>query len=378
MDTFFLRRAGTAARPPAAVARLRPARGSAAAAALLAAALTLAGCARGGPTDNERAAPLVRAVAPTLLEGQSIGVSGTVRAHIETPLAFQVGGRIARRIVAAGQQVRAGAQLLQLDPRDLDEALRAAEAEHAAAQTALATADADLQRARSLAAQAFVSAQVVERAELQRREALARRDAAAARLAQARNARAYAILTAPADGVILDVSGEPGQVVAAGQPVATLAYAGAREVEVFFAEGVTPPARGVALLADGRELPLVLREVAAAVEPLGRTRRARYRVAQGGDALLLGTVVRTRFAAVPGAANASGVFALPIAALDERGRQPQVWRIRAGKVDPLPVQVLAVDDARAFVTGALAATDRIVALGTHLLQPGMAVRELTP
>ncbi|MFN3432681.1 MAG: HlyD family efflux transporter periplasmic adaptor subunit, partial [Candidatus Sericytochromatia bacterium] len=64
----------------------------------------------------------------------------------------------------------------------------------------------------------------------------ATRDAAQARLSQVRNGRAYAQLRTPAAGIVTEVTGQAGQVVAAGQPVATLAQAGAREVEVFFPE----------------------------------------------------------------------------------------------------------------------------------------------
>jgi RND family efflux transporter MFP subunit len=298
-----------------------------------------------------------------------------VRARIEAPLAFQVGGRITSRRADAGQSVRAGQILMVLDPRDLDQALYAAEAEQAAAAATLLTAEADLRRARELAAQGYVSAQAVDRAELQRREAHSRQEAAAARVSQARHAREYAELKAPADGVLIDVTGEPGQVVSPGQTVATLAH-GAREIEVFLPDGVTAPARGTAIVAGGQALPLTLRELSGAVDPLGRTRRARYAVASGGDHLVLGSVVATRFElGRDAAAGATAVFELPIGAVDERGEQPRVWRVRDGRVQAVPVQVLRMDERNAQVAGALEPDDRVVALGAHLAREGMAVRE---
>jgi RND family efflux transporter MFP subunit len=337
------------------------------------AAAALAACAPRAVPQAQPAQPWVRVVAPQAVTAAGFGASGTVRARVESPLAFQVPGRIVARLADAGQRVRAGQVLMRLDARDLEQALQAAQADLAAAEAAAATAQAELARARGLAAQAFVSAQAVERAELAQREALARRDAAAARLAQARNARGYANLVAPAAGVLVEASGEPGQVVAAGQPVAVLAQGEAREIEVYLAETVPPPPSGRALAPDGRELALALREVAGAVEPLARTRRARYRVTGGGDALVLGAVVRVRF---DGAPLPAAAFALPVGALDERALGARVWRVREGRVQPVPVQVDAIDETRALVRGALAADDRIVALGTHLLTEGMAVREL--
>jgi RND family efflux transporter MFP subunit len=335
--------------------------------------LAVAACDPRPPAGAAAEPPWVRTAAVSAAGGGGFAASGTVRARIESPLSFQVSGRIAARLADAGQTVRAGQPLMRLDERDLEQAVQAAGAELAAAEAALATAESDLARNRELAQQAFISAQAVDRAELQRREAKGRRDAAAARLAQARNARGYAVLASPAAGVLLEVTGEPGQVVSPGQPVAVLAQGAQREIEVFFPEQVPPPPRGEALLADGRALPLALREVAAAVEPQGRTRRARYSVAADAPALVLGTVVRTRFAL---AAAPMAVFTVPIGALDERGDGARLWRLREGRLAAVPVQVLAVDGERAQVSGPLAAGERVVALGTHLLRDGMAVREL--
>lgn len=335
----------------------------------------ISGCSPREESPAMPRAPYVLVAQPSVVHGAAFGASGTVRARIEAPLAFEVGGRVVARAVDAGQSVRAGETLMTLDPRDLDQAVQAAQAEHAAAGVSLATAVADLERVRQLADRGFVSPQAVERAELQRREAQSRLDAAAARLAQARNARDYAVLKAPADGVLIDVTGEPGQVVAAGQSVATLAR-GAREIEVFLADGVVAPERGTVIGIDGQRLPLALREVAGAVEPVGRTRRARYTVAENGEQLVLGSVVATRFELAHAVAtDGAEVFALPVGALDERGRQPQLWRVLDGRVQSVAVQVIDVDDRWVRVSGTLQPDDRIVALGTQLLHEGMEVRE---
>lgn len=345
-------------------------------AAMVALAALLMACSPREQLAADVPVPYVRVAQPTPVQGLALGASGTVRARIEAPLAFQVGGRVVARRVDAGQSVRAGQTLMSLDPRDLDQAVQAAQAEQAAAAATLATAEADLKRERQLAAEGFVSPQAVDRTELQRREAQSRLDNAAARLLQARHAREYAELKAPADGVLIDVTGEPGQVVAPGQTVATLAR-GTREIEVFLPDGVAAPARGTALGADGRALPLALREVAGAVDPLGRTRRARYTVGADGERLVLGSVVTTRFdlGPAPAGADVAAVFALPVGALDERGQQAQVWRVRDGRTQAVPVRVIMLDDRTVRVAGALKPDDRVVALGTHLLREGMTVRE---
>jgi RND family efflux transporter MFP subunit len=335
--------------------------------------VAISGCGGGQePSAGGDEAPFVKTAAVAPADASAVGLSGTVRARHETPVAFQVGGRIAARRVDAGQAVRAGQVLFELDARDLAQASQAAQADVAAAEAALATARADLGRVRQLQGQNFVSAQALDRSELAEREARTRLDAARATLAQARNALGYARLVAPTAGVLVEVSGEPGQVVASGQRVATLAREGEREIEVFFPDAARPPASGQLIRADAAPEPLRLREVSGAVDPQSRTWRARYSVSTGGDALALGSVVRAVFA-TPG--HNDQALSVPIAALDERGEGPRVWQVVDGRAQPVAVEILALDAELARVRGGLKAGDKVIALGTHLLTPGMAVRE---
>ncbi|MGB0514747.1 MAG: biotin/lipoyl-binding protein, partial [Wenzhouxiangellaceae bacterium] len=93
-------------------------------------------------------------------------MSGTVQARFQTPVAFQVGGRIQARHVDAGGRVAAGQVLLELDPRDLAEQVNVARADLDAARAELATAEAETRRNAGLLEREFISAQVFERVEL--------------------------------------------------------------------------------------------------------------------------------------------------------------------------------------------------------------------
>ena len=326
--------------------------------------------------DAPAAAPWVKTVALTAADGGQTSLSGTIRARVESPLAFQVGGRIAQRRVDSGQTVQAGQVLFELDKRDLDAGLQAAQADAAAADTAWAIAESEWQRNQQLHQQNFISVQALDRSRLALREAQTRRDAAQARLKQASNTEGYGWLRAPSAGVLMDVSGQAGQVVAPGQTVATLAQHGARELEVFFPENVTPPRQGLALLGTGA-VPMQLREVAGAVDPQGRTRRARYSLPATASDVTLGALVRAEFQGANPSAQA-GVWTVPIGAIDERGQGPRVWLFVNGAVQPQAVEVLVLSDEQARIRGQLPPDARVVALGTHLLQDGMAVRELAP
>ena len=338
----------------------------------LAAVAVISGCGDVADSAANGHAPFVKTWVLESGSPGSLSLSGTVRAQVESPLAFQVAGRIVQRAVNAGQIVRADDTLFRLDTRDLEQGVQEAQAAFEAAQAARRIAQDDLKRHQQLLVHNAVSRQAAEQAELMVREAQARASAAQARLKQARNALSYATLAAPASGVLIDMTAEVGQVVAAGQPVAVLAHEGARDVQVYVPEGRVPPAQAV-LNTAGQTVLLPLREAAGAVDTQSRTLRARYSVPADAPELQLGSVVRVGF--LDDQAGPQTSFVVPVAAVSERGQGAQVWRLRDGKVTPVAVTLLGMDAETARIAGALQAGDVVVALGTHLLQDGMVVRE---
>lgn len=342
--------------------------------------MALAGCDDGGE-PAAAPAPWVLTVALEPVPGGAVTVSGTVRARFETPLAFEVGGRIKARHVDAGEQVKAGQLLYRLEPRDFEQTVRAAEAELAAARAARNLRGADLARAETLFARGLVSRQALDRERLADEQSRAQEQAVAARLRQAENALQYTHLRAGRDGVLMEVRGEPGQVVAAGEPLGVLASGTVREIEVFLPERLRPPRHGLLQLDRDRTLALTLREAAGAAEPASRTWRARYRLPADAPVPPLGAVVRARFEAVAPAGGRKGdttdaaVYRVPLSALDERGEGPRLWQVVDETVQPIPAEVIALDADTAQVRVPLPAGARVVALGAHLLHPGMAVRE---
>lgn len=336
--------------------------------------LLLVGC-NSDSADSEStevtSVPWVRTVEVTSHEPSWLKLSGTVRGRHEVPVAFQIPGRILRRHVDAGEPVEAGQLLFELDKRDLLASVRVAEAELEVAKASLAIARSELTRQQQLVERKFVSQQTLERFELALQEALSRRDAAQAVLAQARNALSYAELTADRTGVLAEVNAEPGQVVMAGESLATLIEEGALEVEVYLASRVNPPQTGV-LPAGEVELPLSLRELAGAADPDSRSWRARYRIEGDADGVSPGQVVQVLL----DQKLQGRTLTVPVGALDERSAGPQVWQVVDGRAEPIPVEVLALESDQARVRAPIAEGSRIIALGTHLLTPGMAVQEL--
>ncbi len=151
-------------------------------------------------------APLVRVAVVRAADGEgALRATGLVSYQRETLLAFKAPGVVDRILVDEGDGVRAGQRLAWIQPAEV-----AADARQS--QIALDTAERDLDRARILFNQGFVSQARVDTATLAVARAAAARDAA-------RFTESTASLVAPADGVILRRLAEPNQVVGAGAPI---------------------------------------------------------------------------------------------------------------------------------------------------------------
>lgn len=341
----------------------------------------LLGC---GRPENSTAAkppanPVVRVRTATLEPGEDerLLLTGIVRARTEVSLAFQVPGRIAERHADAGQTVSADQVLLRLEDQDYREQLHGAEAQVRAAEIEAALAESDLERLRQLLHTRVISPQEFDRGNALARAARERLSAARSALVLASNHLAYTRLVAPCPGRLIEVSGEPGQVVAAGQPVAQLAAAGACEVEVALPQSLAahPPRRGEARLgSEGSPVLLELRELAGAADPVSRTWRARYRLPAEVQPPL-GVVVQV---ALERLEPPPPRMRIPVSALDERGEGPRVWTIEAARAVPHPVRISAVGDTHALIQTELPAGTRVIASGTHLLEAGQAVEALRP
>lgn len=341
----------------------------------------LVGCA----DDDDAPAPkvfdstrLVMTAPVRVVEAGGARLSGTIRARFETPVSFQVDGRILERRVNAGDRVEQDQVLFRLDPRDYAQAVSVASADLEATRAELENAAAETRRNRDLLDREFISEQVFEKVQLAEKSARERVDAQQARLEQARNRLGYTELAATRGGTLIEVTGEPGQVVAAGQPVGVIAQDGESEVEVFLPERFGVPQSGRVVQGDTTVAGLALREVAGAADQATRTWKARYsltepEVVEAADPLRLGSVVKVELA-VDGEAGA--VLEVPVGAINERGHGPQVWIIRKGLAEPVRVTLLDMDAEIARIQGDLEPGVKVISLGTHLLQSGMPVRAI--
>lgn len=349
--------------------------------AVVAGALVLAtACGREEPPP-----PAERLVVSHLVAAGGVGAeanySGEVRPRHEAPLAFRVGGKLASRLVEVGQVVAAGQLLARLDAADVALGAAAAGATLAAAEAELGFAAAERERYRGLRARNFVSQAALEAKETAWRAAQGRFDAAAAQAGLAGNQRAYAELKADAAGVVSAVLAEPGQVVAAGQPVLRLARPGEMEVAIAVPENRVGELKAadhirISLWAqnpagddEGRYRGRI-REIAPVADPVTRTYAVRVSLLEPDAEVRLGMTANVRL----GRGGGKG-FLIPATAVFQQEGKPAVWVIGADRSVALrPVEVMQFREDGALVGAGLTAGERIVAAGVHKLTAGETVR----
>lgn len=313
-------------------------------------------------------------------EQRTIALSGSVRARTLADVAFRVGGKVVARPVEVGDEVRAGQELARLDPQDLQLQLQAAESAVQAAEADASRARADLARYQSLGAKspAYMASELDRRAAASRM-ADARLAQAARQYALAQDQAAYGTLLADADGVVTALPIQVGQVVAAGQTVATLAHAAGVEVSVDVPENRLADVRAAQLVAitlwsaPGKVLHGRVREIGALADPASRTFSVKITVLDAPPGLLaLGMTATVRLAAPPGAV----VALLPASALTDRGGQPAVWVLdeAKGRAESRPVTVAGYrEDGQVAVSAGLRAGEQVVTAGAALLDPAIPV-----
>jgi RND family efflux transporter MFP subunit len=348
---------------------------SAAGTALAAAAL--AGCGNGKVAEDPVRPVITQTVVPGASATRDV-YSGELRARHETDLAFRVGGKIVARLADPGSRVKQGQVLARLDPEDARLAAQAAAAQLASAESDLALARAELERHADLLAKKFISQSAYDVKHNAFNAARARAEQARSQAGLSANQQEYTTLVADADGVVISVSAEPGQVVAAGQPVLKLAHAGEREVVVNVPEGQLARFKvGQAVAVSLWAAPSApfagrVREVAGGADPVTRTYAVRVNAPGAPASAQLGMTANVAFA---DAAQADLVV-LPLSALARQGERPAVWVVdpASSKVKMRPVEIGQFREDGVTITQGLQAGDVVVTAGVHKLRAGQSVR----
>ena len=338
----------------------------------------LSGCGREEPKAavSEPPRPVRTLTVASLAPEGTWSLAGDVRPRIEVRYGFRVGGRILERRVQVGDRVAPGQVLARLDPRDLTPTLDAQRAQQTAAETELALARADLERAEKLRTGNFVSDANVDRQRAAVDAAKARLEASEAQVRQARNALDFQSLRADAAGVVVGIDAEAGQVVAVGQTVVRIAQQGDVEVAASIAEQDLTRARSTRTWSvelaglPGQRWDARLRELSPAADPASRTYAVRLTLLGDTRPVAYGMSATVRVAAA-GAPE----IRVPLTALFSRDGQPHVWLVGADhRVTSRAVTTGRIDDTSVAIAAGLTGGEQLVTAGANLLREGQEVR----
>ena len=341
------------------------------------AAMVLAACSN-GKVEQEPIRPVIAMqVQRGAAESRDV-YPGEMRARHESDVGFRVGGKLVARLVDAGATVKKGQVLARLDPEDARLAASAARSQVAAAESDFAMARAEAARYRELLEKNFISASAFDAKQNAFNAAKGRLEQAQSQSAISANQANYTTLVADADGVVVSVSGEPGQVLAAGQPVLKLARAGEKEVVINAPESQLARFKvgqdvGISLWTDpGKVSPGRIREIAGGADPVTRTYLVRVSAIAPPAEARIGMSANVLFKA----AASESLMVVPLSALARARTDPAVWVVDPStkQVKLRPVGVGEFREDGATISSGLEPGEWVVTAGVHKLRPEQVVR----
>lgn len=182
--------------------------------------------------DDKQAARVTVVVPGRVQVANIVSATGTLAARRDMPVGVAgEGGLVTRVWVQPGDWVRQGQVLVSIDRAVQDQQANQLVAQVTVAQADARLAQAELDRAGALLSRGFISKADIDRRTATRDSARARVAVAVAQLNEGRNRNGRLDVRAPASGLILARTVEPGQIVSAGSP-ALFRLAGGGEMEL--------------------------------------------------------------------------------------------------------------------------------------------------
>jgi RND family efflux transporter MFP subunit len=335
-----------------------------------------------GAKPGEAAAPTAQVPVVTVVRpGQSmvartVSATGSLAARIDMPIGVVgEGGMVTRVLVQPGDWVRAGQTLAVIERSVQVEQVRSLAAQVDVARADAKLAQAQLDRAKALVGRGFISAADIDQRTATRDAAEARVNVAAAQVAEQRARTGRLDIRAPASGLVLTRSVEPGQIVQAGSGVLfRMAKDGEMELQAQVAEG------DLAVLSPG---------ISAIVTPIGHSDQFAGRVWQVSPivdpqtrqgiariAIPYNPAIRPGgFASAVVTSGSGNAPLLPESAVQSDPKGSYVYVVTAkNMVERRDVTVGQVSDAGVAVTSGIDGTESIVTSAGAFLTPGQKVK----
>lgn len=345
-------------------------------------------CGRGEATEDAAPSAVIVNVGPegiSVAEQTTLSIGPLLSGSLVAERTAQIRAEVAGAVVAVnydpGAVVTKGTSLGRIDDRAIQDAYLGARSGFTAAQSAADLAARELSRAERLQAAGALSDRDLEnarRADLSARSML---DDAKARLSQAEKARDAANVLAPYDGVVSERFVNPGDIVNPGAPLfamvdpTTMRLEAAVPASELAMVRVGAPVRFTVTGYAGRTFEGRISSVNPQADPQTRQVRLFVRIPNTGQRLVAGLFAEGRVAS-----ETRQTLTIPALAVDERGLQPQVVRLKNGMTERIAVTLGARDGAtgRVEITDGLATGDTVLVGAALGITVGSRVKVSTP
>ena len=309
---------------------------------------------------------------------QSSEFVATIRSLRSTTIQPQVEGFIRQILVKAGDRVRAGQPLVQIDPDRQQAATSVIESQRAAREVDLEFAQQDLARVRQLAQEGVVSRADLDKAETAYKSAQAQLKAVQSQLNENAVELKYYRVTAPADGIVGDIPVRQGDRVTNSTLITTIDQASGLEVYINVplerAIDLKPGLRVELLNSDGQVLDSTrVTFIAPRADDATQSVLVKAALSQAPPGLRVMQYVRARIVW-----SNDPALAIPVVAVTRLAGQHFVFvaepmqQAFVARQKPITVGAIIGDDY--VVRGGLQAGDRVIVSNVQKIGDGAPVK----
>jgi RND family efflux transporter MFP subunit len=308
----------------------------------------------------------------------SLSATGKVVSRQEAQISAAVAGQVQAVDVQAGDRVATGAVLALLDDRQLGERVKGAQAALHEADEKVRRLKRNYQALAAVYAAGGTSRQSVADAKSSLEMARAAQNRASAELNESRAARDKLKVTAPFTGIVTRKEINPGEWVAPGRALFTLADESSRQIEVMVDEsdaGLVKVGQAVAMTSDafpGVKWIERVTEVDPAVHKEEGANSIRVRVTCGAQApdLKLGQQVDAKIRT----AYRADIVKLPFECITGAAGRTSVAMVRDGMVRFVPVVTGIEDDTSVEIVKGVSAGEAVIVPEGRALKEGQRVK----
>jgi membrane fusion protein, multidrug efflux system len=303
-------------------------------------------------------------------------ISGSLQPRTEARVRAEIAGPVEHTYADEGQRVRAGALLARLDDTAVRDAYLSAKSAVRTAESALQNAQRNLERSSRLAKAGALPERDLETAQLNATNAEGALADARARLASAGKQLAQTTVRTPITGVISEREVDAGDVVTVGAELFRIVDLGSLRLEASVAASEIDrlkPGMPVEFGVSGydRRFTGRIERINPTVDPTTGQVRIYVTIPNERQSLVSGLFAEGRVAT-----DTRKAIGVPADAVDERGTQPVLHVVKAGRVKHLPVRLGVRDEATNLVeiASGVAAGDTVLLGSAQGVAEGATIR----